>query len=357
MMKAYDVLRAAPNTLILGSSRVDIGLDAQNSAWPVVDRPVYNLGLSAASPYVSYRYLQHALSRSRVALVVLGLDFEYFLTGPFAYRPKNPDFELRLAVTRDGTRNAVQRWQHIRDLLHATISLDALTDSIATLVASSNDMSSDLISGNRYDAIVRRRSGVLGAHAFAALSNLGGIREFHGHRRNYFAMADVQAILDLCESRSIRVIVFINPVHADRLEMLDLLGDWQAFEEWKRELVALAARYQGKDGGSRIPLWDFSGYDSYSTEPVSVGGQSMHYFWEPSHYTPALGAAIVKRIFGVGDEHFGVLLSPESIEPHITAIREQRRLYRKHHEAEVNRMRSVYDLVAGKPSDTAAAHH
>src|SRR3981081_1181722 len=39
LMKAYDVLRAAPNTLLLGSSRVDLGLDAQDPAWQARGRP------------------------------------------------------------------------------------------------------------------------------------------------------------------------------------------------------------------------------------------------------------------------------------------------------------------------------
>src|SRR4030088_1979445 len=51
LMKAYDVLRAGPNTLLLGSSRVDLGLDAQDPAWPVQDRPVYNLGIVNGGPY------------------------------------------------------------------------------------------------------------------------------------------------------------------------------------------------------------------------------------------------------------------------------------------------------------------
>jgi hypothetical protein len=120
LMKAYDVLRAAPNTLILGTSMVDRGLDAQHPAWPAPDRPFYNLALAGSGPYSSYRYLQHVMSQRHLALVVLGLDFEFFLTVP-DYQPATPEFESRLAVTRDGSANAGQRWQHLHDLLQGSM--------------------------------------------------------------------------------------------------------------------------------------------------------------------------------------------------------------------------------------------
>src|SRR5580765_7933487 len=45
LIKAYEVVRAAPHGLILGTARVALGLDAEHASWPVKARPVYNLGL------------------------------------------------------------------------------------------------------------------------------------------------------------------------------------------------------------------------------------------------------------------------------------------------------------------------
>src|SRR5580692_11287462 len=55
LIKTYDVLRARPRTLILGASRVDFGIDALQPTWPIAARPVYNLAVRGASPYMSYR--------------------------------------------------------------------------------------------------------------------------------------------------------------------------------------------------------------------------------------------------------------------------------------------------------------
>jgi hypothetical protein len=102
-------------------------------------------------------------------------------------------------------------------------------------------------------------------------------------------------------------------------------------------------------------VWDFSGYNSYSTETAAVNRRAMRFFMESSHYTKTLGAVVVRRMFGGPDASFGALLNPRSIERHLAAIREQRRLYREHREADVRRVRDAYALVASQPSGAAPA--
>ena len=351
MMKAYEVLAATPKTLILGASQVDFGLDAKDPAWPAQDRPVYNLGVGGGSPYISYRYLQHVMSRRHLTLVVLGLDFDYFLGLGEANGPAEQEFGFHLAVARDGSPNADQSWQQLRDLFHATLSLDALTDSAATLAANFNGESSET-DGKNYNALLRYIA-VVGSYPVIAEVDLGLLRFPWDKQRIPLVMADVRAILDLCESHETPLILVINPSYADKLEILDLLGYWRAFEDWKREIVALTSKYPSVSGRSRIHLWDFTGYDVYSTETVSLNRHVLHWFVDDFHYTKALGDVIVGRIFGSGDPHFGVLLSAENIDLHLAEIREQQRQYREHRPADTRRVRDLYDLVIGIPSRAA----
>lgn len=339
LVKAYDVLRAEPNTLLLGSSTVGFGLDAQHSEWPEQNRPVYNLSFAGGGgPYMAYRNLQHVMSKRHPTLVVLGLDFEFFLTGK-AYLQLGPEFESRLAVTRNGNINVRQARQHIRDLLQATLSMDALADSIETLVGNANGTLQDFNAGNAPSIVMQRITAAWGENPIV-VQDLRQIRRYHGQRKNELIMPYVQAIIDLCEAHNTSVVLLINPVHADMLDILDLLGFWQEFEDWKRELVALTAQYRGTDGRSRIPLWDFTGYNSYSTELVPEQGHGMKW-WDTNHYTHALGDVIVRQIFGA-DVHFGVLLSGENIESHLGTIREQQYLYRARRPAGVQRLRYLY---------------
>ena len=351
LMKTYDVLREHPKTLILGSSRVELGLDAQYPAWPEHDRPVYNLGVAGGTPYIAYRYLQHVMSHNGVELAVLGLDFETFLTTKEASRAAMPDFESGLMVTRDGNINTGRTRKQIRDLVQATISLDALSDSTATLTANLTRGSIDMVAGNF--VVLDRAHG--GSYAFIMSQELYNARRYYGEA-NPMAMEDVQAIINLCKSHGTHLIFFINPVHADTLEMMSLLGYWPVYEAWKRELVTLTAKYSGADGRSRIALWDFSGYDSYSTEAVSVNHTSQWY-WDPSHYSKIVGDVIVRRILGMSTPDFGVSITPENIESHLASIRQQQRIYREYRQADERRVREAYGVVIGTPAQVAATAH
>ena len=350
LMKAYDVLRARPSTLILGTSRVDLGLDDQNPAWPADNRPVYNLGLVGAGLYTSYRYLQHVISQQKLTLVVLGLDFEFFLTIPMAGHPTDTEFEARFSVTRDGGTNNGWRAQRVRDSLKATLSFDALADSAATLTENIKQSPSDFAAGIVPDGYYRRMVEAVGSYGIFAMRNVMSVHDFSNQHINALVMNDLRAILDFCRSHNTPLILIINPVHADMLEMLDTLGYWETFETWKRDVLGVAAEY----GSTAVSLWDFTAYDAYSTETVPTDRQLMTLFWDPSHYRRALGDMIISRIFTSGNPHFGTLLTPQNIDSHLADIRHEQLVYRASHHADVRRVRQLYEAIANTPSPRAA---
>ena len=90
-----------------------------------------------------------------------------------------------------------------------------------------------------------------------------------------------------------------------------MLGDlrlWESFEDWKRHLVRQVAELQ--HGSVDIKIFDFSGYNEFTTEPVPYPGDiksEMRWYWEPGHYKSALGERILERIVH-GQTHFGRVL-------------------------------------------------
>lgn len=124
----------------------------------------------------------------------------------------------------------------------------------------------ELVAGNYPDTVLRDILNAGGSYTLVTSHNLLMFDRYRGRQRDPLVMADLQALLNFCGSHRTRVTLLINPPHADQLESLDLLGHWPAFESWKRDLVALTARHSGQAGDSWVSLWDFSGYDSYSTE-------------------------------------------------------------------------------------------
>ena len=142
--------------------------------------------------------------------------------------------------------------------------------------------------------------------------------------------------------------------------MIAYAGLWDTFEEWKRQLVAaneaVAIRY------SKVPfaLYDFSGYNAWSSEPLPVeeGTEAqMKYYWESSHYTRELGNVVLDRVFS-GTERgdgFGRKLSSESVEGVLQSIREERNWYAQTFPSEVEafeaamRKRREESLSEGPP--------
>lgn len=342
LMKAYQATRALPRALVLGTSRVDLGLDTRHPAWPIAAHPAYNLGIAAASPYTSYRYLQHVSDAADPELVILGLDFEYFLTTNEAERSGTAEFESRLAVNRDGLANARRGLQYARDLLQSTLTLDALLDSIDTLGANLRADSANLAAtGDLSEAGLRQEAVESGSWSLFAQRDRQNFRTYYGKSKNDAGMKDIENIIALCRARHARLVMLVNPLHADMLESFDLLGLWHDFEAWKRELATLVSAESTPEW--KIDLWDFSGYDQYSTESVPTsGGAVLQWFWEPSHYTKALGDKILARIFGAGAGDYGVLLTPETVESRLMTVREARQTYRSDHAADVRRVRDIF---------------
>ncbi|MFB2936418.1 hypothetical protein ACE1B6_14300 [Aerosakkonemataceae cyanobacterium BLCC-F154] len=126
-------------------------------------------------------------------------------------------------------------------------------------------------------------------------------------------LAAFQAIVDTCKKRNIKLKVFIAPVHAAQLELINRAGIWSEFENWKREIVKIT------------PVWDFASYSNLTTEPI---GDRMNHFVDSVHYRDQVADLIMQRIYNYQPEkvpaNFGKLISPKNIEPHLKVVREQR---------------------------------
>ena len=69
------------------------------------------------------------------------------------------------------------------------------------------------------------------------------------------------------------------------------------------------------------PVWDFSGYNSITTQPIKP---VMNNYVDNSHYSPPIGAFVLNRVLSHNVEQvpkdFGVLMTPDNIEQHLANI-------------------------------------
>lgn len=338
LIKTYDVLRAHPRTVLLGSSSIGVGLDPESRVWPEQLRPVYNLGLPSGTALTAYRYLQHLTAEDSPQWVVLGLDFRDILP-----LDKTPEYDSHLTVKLDGSRNAALARQHFYDLLRASLSLDTSIDSINSLSGNLAGNSSDIQQGGLDYRTYRDLTSELGSLPLVVFSDFNLSSRYARAKVDMTPLEHVRAILNLCRERHIETILVLNPSHVDEQEIFELEGKWPALENWKRKITQLVAEYA--HNGMHIELWDFYGYDAYSTEPVPAGGRALHWFINPEHYTHALGDRVLRRIFGGTDESFGVRLTPENIEAHLKEVRSTQASYRAAQRTDAERVRNIYTLA------------
>ncbi|MCL6435381.1 MAG: hypothetical protein K6T90_14445 [Leptolyngbyaceae cyanobacterium HOT.MB2.61] len=305
LFKAANIIRLKPKAILLGSSRTDLGLDPTHPAFSRV-QPAYNLGLVGPNMYEVRRYFEHALANQpNLKQVVIGIDFFMFNK----YKTNSPDFV-------DGRLG--KHFYKPKDLLATTLSFGALTASLETIEASFQSDAFYLYAphGMRYVYGGKVREPMTVRFEQSLSEYLNSAEYYKKFQLSQAYLADLRTLVEICKQRNIDLKVFISPSHATQFEAIRVAGHWSKFEDWKREVVKIT------------PVWDFSGYNTITTEPIHDG---MRHYWDNSHYTKEVGDLVLNRMLGYGKEKvpndFGVLLTPETIESHLNQIIANRKVW------------------------------
>ncbi len=338
MAKAYGIKLIKPKSIALGNSRVDIGLDPLYCAWPEDGQPVYNLGIPGSTIYASLRCLQHALSVQEISCVVMGLDFMDFPISPDTiYETKPEEFEQWLDINNSEWQTSFHYRRFFKAGITTLFSLTALTDSVRTII----DQHSENMTVNgfnpleEYNAHVRKE----GHYAIFLHRDMENIKKYKEKPNNLFLSGThssphfdcLREIIRICKTNKIRLYLYIHPFHVRLNETIRISGLWPLFEQWKRELAKTVREESASD--SPVPLWDFSGYNSVTAEPVPKAGDTetkMKWYWEAGHYKKETGNMILDRIFGhqKNDDEiysdFGQIIDTENIEQHMETINRNR---------------------------------
>ncbi|MEC4989546.1 MAG: hypothetical protein SAJ37_12415, partial [Oscillatoria sp. PMC 1068.18] len=295
LFKAIAITRLQPKTILLGSSRTDLGLNPDHQVF-ANKSPVYNLGVPGVNMYEVRRYFEHALqNQPEIKQVVLGIDFLMFNQ----FRPEKPDFsERRLNLKRIG----------LADALATTFSLDAVTSSWETIQASKKDRKNQAYSslGMRNEKYFLRyglpKKSIVEGFKFNLGRSIIDPEIYYNYALSEEQINDFKTVVNTCKKNNLPLKVFISPSHATQWKAIELSGLWDEFEQWKQEIVKITS------------VWDFSGYNSVTTEPIS---DKMKNYLDNSHYSKAVGNLVLNRIFQVQEElipaDFGVLINSQNV--------------------------------------------
>lgn len=336
LAKAQAIKRVRPKAVILGTSRAEIGFDAAYPGFGV--RPVYNLALSGANLHEIVRYLEHAHAVSPLAQAVLEVEFFAFN----AARKPTPDFDASVLRTPGATivARAIEQVNLGRQLL----SYDMLSASFHSLSTRPvGPVSYHLPDGRVEHAGARAQVEAQGHFVMFGppLRSMMDSREVYADFKTVDAatgestFSEFRRLLKFCREQVIDLRIVITPSHALLYEAIRHAGSWDAFEEWKRELTRLVSAEAAERAGVGVfPLWDFSGYNSITTEAVPAEGDRvsrMRWFWEAVHIKRETGDLVLSRILGDGNVEvpgdFGRRLTPDMLEMHLLETRTAREQY------------------------------
>ncbi|HAX78239.1 MAG TPA: hypothetical protein DCY88_21070 [Cyanobacteria bacterium UBA11372] len=317
MYKAVEITRLKPQIILLGSSRTQWGIYPQHPGLSKSNLKAYNVGFSGANMYEVMRYFKHAIANQPdLKTVVIGLDF-------FMFREHNPpasDFrESRLEITSI----------HPQDLINSLFSVDALIASQKTITKNISLSYPNYQIYNGFFINDYRKPLPGSSQAFAKW-----IKPAFNAYRNYKLspqnLNHLKNIIQVCQQKGIDVKVFISPSHAIEAEAIQIVGSWEQFEQWKRELVKIT------------PVWDFSGYNSITGESIKT---EMKNYTDNSHYRKEVGDLILNRLFDSNTEKvpndFGILLTPKNIQSHLAKIRADREFWAKNNPNDVKLMQNL----------------
>ncbi len=340
-----------PDAIILGSSRTQQGISTYHPGWGTSVDTVYNFAVDSASIHEISVLFHRALALRPLKKVVIGLDMFSF----DVYRDDPIDLEA-LAACDD-------RIKYLKLFLTEEMTKDSYS-SIAQNIYSQGPGTYILPNGQTNPLFIAdglRRAG--GHHKFFLLNERAymktgylppprtqfGFHDAGGHS----TMNDLKEIIKTVRRDNIDLRLFISPVHARQLEVIRVLGLWQTFEQWKRELVELLAEDAAAHPSQLpIPLWDFGGYNSLTAENLpSLDDKTtpMRWYWESSHYKQAVGDFVLDRLFDYKspDRHvpddFGALINQKNVDAHLMRIRREYERYRATHGADIAEVEESYE--------------
>lgn len=321
LFKAVEVNRVAPRTLFLGSSRTDYGMNPQHPALSNL-QPAYNLGLGASNTEEMRRYLEHVLANHEVERVVMGLD-------EFMFNVNNRDnvtFEM-YRLNGNGLT--------LKDAIDTTFSLNAFSASLETIQTSRQYP--DYVSYSPQGQLNLRPID-LDPTATDYRFNTSLSVYFQSFPQPYDfddrSIRELKNIVEMCRERGIDLYVYISPSHATRYETIRTAGHWAEYERMKREIARV------------VPYWDFSGFNSITTEPIS---EEMQNYIDDSHYHPDIGDVVLNKLLDHNSEtvpdDFGVWVTPDNVDEHLANIRRDREMWAQNNPEEVQLVRDVQASV------------
>lgn len=315
LVKALKVELIKPKSIVLGTSRAEFGYDPNHSYFI---QPAYNLATSGASLYENRLYFEKALKEGELKKVLLVADWIMFNAKEMT---KTADFEEYF--------NEPNKYKYL-------VSSAMLIDTFFTIFSQKDEVQY-LDTGQREYTYNWNRIIAQGGH----LKVMNKDEERYYKRSDYktnhniyqdtkkSAFDDFAAIIALCYENNVELDIIFGPSHIRQWEAFDYYHGYDAWLQWKKDVVVFVAQQAKAHGEPPFRVMDFSVYHPLTAEIVPVDkNEPMQYHWEGSHYKDELGLIVLDKLGGKDDyPDFGVALNAHTIDEHLENLKSDRKQY------------------------------
>jgi hypothetical protein len=270
----YMLRIAQPETLLLGSSRVLMGMRIEQG-----DRDgVMNAAIKGASlPEIS-RIVDVALQNPRLKRIVWGVDFFAFNT---RWRSRDPSFNARIAddpaVRLEDTLLSLDALGDGLDMYKRSMrGLARLTPMMKAAVPWPMDLISDQYLKDRMDGLD------LATHAQVEIQERQVIYLYLGYEFSPAQLEIFRATVERILAHNIQLVLFVPPMSEYELELIRQSGHWGDFEKFKRALAAIS------------PFYDFAAYNQMASHD--------EFYLQVIHFKPAPGHQMLRIMLGLDDQ-------------------------------------------------------
>ena len=359
LLKAYQARRVKPESIVLGTSRVHLGIDPDHPGWANRYKRRYNLAFDGATSKEMYAYLKHADAAGNLRHVMLGLDTYHLNASPASLRP---DFDASILMDERRLLNPARMLLADLKLLS---SYSTARESILLLQTDRDQPVWYAPNGQRLGEVYFRRPTenfvTCGARCYFDEIDRLEVTFKLGWKvpqkrvpttqsgppaepDPVTSLGYIEKIIEYCRRNDIELVIFLTPSHVHQLELDAATGNWWSVENGKRKIVELLARdareHANKDA---IGLYDFTNYNRVTTESLPARGsrEEMRYYWDSSHFKAVVGDMVLDRLLQTGSreqglaDDFGIRLGTQNVEDVIARLAHGQQKYREANAAEI----------------------
>jgi hypothetical protein len=351
LLKAYEARRVQPESIVLGTSRVHLGISPRHPGWASRYQRRYNLAFDGATTKEMYAYLKHADAAGHLRHVMLGLDTYHLVASPAAL---SPDFDASILMDERNLLNPVRMLLADLKLLS---SYSTLKENLHLLETDYDEPVWYAPNGQRLGEVYFRRPTenfiTCGPRCyFDEIDKLEVTFKLDwkvpqktvpsvqsgppAEPDPITSLGYIEKIIEYCRDHGIELVIFLTPSHVHQLELDAATDNWRSVENGKRKIVDMLTREARKHGNKdAIALYDFTSYNRVTTEDLPARGShdEMEFYWDSSHFKEVVGDKVLDRLLRTGEgsqgqaDDFGVELGAHNIDDVITRLRQGQQEY------------------------------